>query len=415
MSHPLTAAPIEAATHSRKFLPVGFGVRFLVLLAAGFVWLIPAWWSPRLILAMFVWDAALFLLWAVDLLLLPPPIALAVTRSWSGPLTIGHSASVTIHVHNGSGRILFIAVVDETPLGLRDQPPSFTRELNRNGLTSTYEVTPRERGTVRLGHIFLRYGSGLRFGERRCEADVSQAVTVYPDLLQAKDEALYLIRSRQQQVERRQHRYRGLGREFESLREYRHGDEMRDISWTATARRHQLVTRTYNIERSQTIWIVLDAGRLMRAQVHVPASEYTKLDYGVNAALSVAQVASQNGDRVGMIAYGRSIQASVPPGRGPHQLRQFVDALAHVRAEPLEADHSRAARTLLHKQTRRALIVWITDFAETPALPDVIEYASHLGRRHLVLFAAVSQPDLAVAARSIPESETAMFRQAAAL
>jgi uncharacterized protein (DUF58 family) len=244
---------------------------------------------------------------------------------------------------------------------------------------------------------------------------LQQQVTIYPDLPEANQEVLYLIRSRQQQVERRQQRQRGLGREFEALREYRQGDELRDVAWAATARRRQLITRTYTVERSQAVWIVIDAGRLMRARIQNRGTNFSKLDYAVNAALSVARVAEQNGDRVGLLAYSRSIQAAIAPARGSHQLRLFVDTLADVHTEPVEADHARAAANLLHKQTRRALVVWMTDFAETPALPDVIESAAHVARRHLVLFTAIAQPDLARVAHQVPQSEADMFQQAAAL
>src|SRR4029077_7314222 len=154
-------------------------------------------------------------------------------------------------------------------------------------------------------------------------------VRVLPDLEQARQQALYLIRSRQVEMERRRKRQRGQGREFESLRDYRQGDEFRDICWSATARRHQLTTRVFEIERSQAVWIVLDAGRLLRAEVRQEKSDLllAKLDYACTAALSLAQVATQCGDRVGLLAYGRSIQQNVAAGRGALHLRNIVESL----------------------------------------------------------------------------------------
>ena len=116
------------------------------------------------------------------------------------------------------------------------------------------------------------------------------------------------------------------------------------------------------------MWIVLDAGRLTRAEIRQEHSDVrlAKLDYAVNARLSLAQVAEQCGDRVGLLAYGRAIQQNVAAGRGPQHLRNIVDCLALVRGEASEADHSRAARVLLTEQNRRCMVVWITDFAETP-------------------------------------------------
>jgi uncharacterized protein (DUF58 family) len=171
------------------------------------------------------------------------------------------------------------------------------------------------------------------------------------------------------------------------------------------------------MERSQTVWIVLDAGRLLRAQVEDAQRGFrsSKLDYAVDAALSLAQVASQHGDRVGLLAYGRSVQRQVGIGRGPLHVRTILDALTQVRPEVSEADHALAARALLHTQSRRSLIIWITDFAETPTTPEVIEYAGQVSGRHLVVFAAISQADLLAMGQSIPGSEDEMFRHAAAL
>jgi len=267
------------------------------------------------------------------------------------------------------------------------------------------------RGDNPAGRLFLRYRSPLGLAERWSVADVSQTVRVLPDLARARNYALYLIRSRQVEMEKRRRRQRGQGRDFESLREYRQGDDQRDVCWTATARRNQLTTRVYQVERSQTVWIVLDAGRLSRTVVQ----DRQKLDYGVDAALSLAQVASQSGDRVGILAYGRAIQQLIGGGRGGLHLRTILDSLAQVRGEASEANHGLAVRTLLHKQNRRSLMVWLTDFAETATMPEVIEYAIHMTRRHLVVFAAIGQPDLAELANAVPQNVDEMYRHAAAI
>jgi len=233
---------------------------------------------------------------------------------------------------------------------------------------------------------------------------------VYPNLEDAKRHSVYLLRSRQIELEKRHARMRGVGREFESLREYREGDEYRDICWTAAARRGKLVTRVYQIERSQTIWIVIDSGRLMRARI----AELSKLDYAVNAALSLAQVALFSGDRVGLLAYGRGIRHRLPAAKGSAHLRQLIEQLALVREETSEADHLQTAGRLLTDQKRRSLVVWLTDLAETAMTPEVVEAASLMMPRHLVLFVVIGQPDLGILAARHPQDEEQMYQVAAA-
>jgi uncharacterized protein (DUF58 family) len=418
MTSPLIPAGVEARAEPRRRLPFGFGARFFVAFLLGLLWLIPAWWSPRLVAAMFLWDALALGVWLFDLRRLPLPSLLSARRTWRTAPSLARPNSVGIEILNGGRSPLEAALIDETPLAVRNQPPLLHATLPMGAPARLeYAILPGERGDVQFGDLFIRYNTPLGFAERWAAAPLAQTVRVLPDLTEARDQALYLIRSRQVEMEKRRRRQRGLGREFESLREYRQGDDPRDICWPATARRHQLTTRIFEAERSQVVWLVVDAGRLLRALVRnasrpVPLS---KLDYAVNAALSVAQVATQCGDRVGLVAYGRSIQQAVAPGRGPLHIRALVDSLSQVRSEASEANHALAARVLLQRQTKRSLVVWITDFAETPATPEVIESAAQTARRHLVLFAAVSQPDLTAVAEKIPQTEEEMFRHAAAL
>ncbi len=420
MNSPRPLVPAEVTSRGRPLghVPFAFGPRFFVVLLLGFLWLVPAWWAPRLIAAMILWDLTALVAFGLDLARLPKPRDMKVRRSWEHAPSLATQSEVALSIRNFGSTATRCTLVDETPVSFRTAPPSLSLFVAARQLTSVkYGILPRQRGDVRLGKLFLRYQSTWGFAERWAAVDIPQTVRVLPDLEQARQQAFYLIRSRQVEMEKRRRRQRGQGREFESLREYRQGDEMRDVCWTATARRHQLTTRIFEVERSQAVWIVLDAGRLLRAEIQQEHSDIrlAKLDYAVNAALSLAQVATQCGDRVGLLAYGRTIQQNLATGRGPAHLRSIVDCLAQVHGEASEADHSRAARVLLTEQSRRSLVVWITDFAETPTTPEVIEYAMQMTKRHLVVFTAMNQPDLTALAEKTPRTTEEMYRHAAAL
>jgi uncharacterized protein (DUF58 family) len=408
----------SARAHSTGRFRIGFGTRFFVALLIGLVWVVPAAWSPRLIAGMFIWDGLFLLLWLQDLMRLPKPGELELRRIWHSAPSLGVRSKISVELHNFGRRPVFARVTDETSRALRREPPVLELAAPAGGMASAqYEIFPAQRGDLLIGKFYVRYQSALRLAERWAVAETSATVRVLPNLEQAKQQTLYLIRTRQVAMERRRRRLRGLGREFESLREYRTGDEFRNISWTATARRSKLITRVFQVERSQTVWIVLDAGRLLREQIVRGAGSLrlSKLDYAVDAALALAQVAMHSGDRVGLLAYGREIQQNQNAGRGAAHLHSLVESLALVHPEPYEADHGRAAHALLTEQHRRSLIVWITDLAETAGTPDVVEYALQMTRRHLVLFAAVGQPDLNELVAQRPESEEEMFRYVAAI
>jgi len=411
--------PQEAIARGRPLgrVPFGFGPRFFVALVLGLVWLVPAWWFSRFIYAMLLWDLLFFAVWTWDLLRLPATDQLEVRRVWSLRPTLAVPSYVKIAVRNFGRVSVHARIVDETPAALQLTPAEVELDVPAGASAeSQYPILPSQRGDANLNRIFVRYQSALRIAERWAVANAPQTVTVFPNLDEAKQHTLYLIRSRQVELEKRRRRQRGQGREFDSLREYREGDELRDISWTATARRNHLVTRVFQIERSQAVWIVLDAGRLLRAKVAEPGRiAISKLDYAANAALSLAQIAMHSGDRVGLLAYGRNIQQNLNAARGPHQMRAIVEALAHIRGEAGEADHGRAVHILLSEQKRRSLIVWITDFAETATTPEVLEFAMHMANRHLIVFAAMGQPDLNALAAATPETTEDMYRHVAAL
>lgn len=411
MPAPLAPAGISSAARARRRFGVAIGRQGFWLLIFGLVWLIPAFVDRRFVVAMFAWDAVVLAAWAIDLSRLPPPGALAVQRTWLDPAALSVESRVRLTVSNRSARPLRIRMLDAVPARLRATPPDLALSVPGHGdVDAEYAIHPAARGATPVGEAYLRYQSPLRLAERWASADLSQTIVAYPNLEEAKRHSVFLIRSRQIEQEKRLARVRGMGRAFESLREYRDGDEVRHICWTASARRGKLVTRLYEIERSQTVWTLIDCGRLMRARV----AGLSKLDYAVNAALSLAQVAINSGDRVGVLAYGRRTSAPLAAGRGAAHLKQIVDHLALVQEDEWEADHLQAAGRLLTDQKRRSLVVWITDLAETAMTPEVVRAASALMARHVVVFLVIGEPDVQTVARRMPRSVEQMYESAAA-
>ena len=407
----LVPKPVTAAAQKNRRFGVGFGQRFFLLIAVGVLWAVPAFWDKHFLLVMLAWDAFVFLAWAIDLSSLPGPHQLVVQRSWGAPAALSDNVDVTISLQNLSGTSIECRLLDDVPETLRHEPPTLVLKAPRRDTSATsYTARPLERGDVKLGAAYLRYQSVAHFAERWAKADIGQTVRVFPDLEEAKRHNIYLSRARQIELEKRLIRQRGVGREFESLREYQAGDEFRNICWPATARRGRHVTKLYQVERSQAVWIVLDAGRLLRERV----GELSKLDLAVNAALSLAQIALYSGDRVGVMVYGRNVQKRVGLGRGLSHMRLIMDNLAYAHEEAAEADHLRAASALMQMQKQRALIIWVTDLADTSMTPEVIESASRIMAKHLLLFTVIAQTDLQKLADKFPDTAEEMFSIAAA-
>jgi len=406
------AAPARSAVaRATSRWPYALAPRGLVILAAGLVWILPAVIDRRAIVMMALWNVALLAIAVWDLRRLPDAEQLEVTREWSGILTQGTDGNATLTVRNGGAVAIDVALTDFVHPSLCDSArESVTRVAPGRAARTPYTVRPRDRGDVHIGVVTLRWRSDWALAERWATAPLEQTVRVYPNLVESRREWSYLVRSRQTSMERRRVRRARGGREFEALRDYQAGDEKRDVCWTASARRGKLVTKIYVPERSQAVWVLVDGGRLQRAR----DGDRSMLDHAVMGALALSQVALESGDRVGLLTYGRRVHRRVAPGRGATHLRDLVDALAVIQADSVEADHATAAAEIMSAQRRRALVVWLTDVAETAGTPDVIEQASAMTSRHAVLFAVMRHPAIHAVASDAPETPAEMYRLMAA-
>jgi uncharacterized protein (DUF58 family) len=409
---------VRAACRRRGRLAFALTPRAIVLLTAGLALALPGFFVTRWGFGMLVWDAIVLLAALYDAQRLPSAERITVERSWSNTPALDSPTEIELVVEHDGGIVLDCRLTDDLPEALVHVPATHTpRAWPRVRAAIRYSVEPRQRGDVRVGQVFIRYRSLLGMVDRWALAPLEQTVRVYPTLRQGEEQEIFLARSRQIDMQLRQQRQRGLGREFESLREYVEGDDLRNVCWTATARRGQMITRQFQTERSQAVWIVLDAGRLLRGTIEPAAGRtvaHSKLDHACATAMALAQLALYSDDRVGLLVYGRGIQQRVLPGRGAAHLRNIVEALSQARAESNEADHLRATAVLNRLQPRRALILWITDLAETAMRPEVIDGAMQLLRRHVLLFVAMAQPDVETIARTRPRNVDQMFRASAA-
>ncbi|MGA8042343.1 MAG: DUF58 domain-containing protein [Terracidiphilus sp.] len=428
MAPSLHPEPVRAPCEPRRRWGFGLTPRAIGLLLVGFAWLVPGFWQSNLSYAMVAWDGLVLLAALWDGRRLPRERELIAERKWASALSLDSATEVELTIENQGRLVVQCRLVDDLPAALVAQVVTHTvTAFPRAPATVRYRLEPSERGDWQTGWLYVRYRSPLGLVERWAKARLVQRVRVYPALRQGEEQQIFLARSRQLELQLRRAQQRGMGRDFESLREYREGDDLRDICWTATARRGSPIARQYQTERSQAVWVVLDCGRLMRARVAAAASRvsalpmaegrprvHSKLDFACTTAVALAQLALYSGDRVGLLAYGQGVQQRLLPGRGAAHLRQIIEALAQVRAETSEADHLRATAVLNRWQPRRGLILWITDLAETAMRPEVVDGAMQLLRRHVLLFVAMAQPEVEQIAQRHPKDVEQMFLSAAA-
>ena len=425
----LIPVPVTAETHPKgkrlgRLLGFGATPRLLLLLAASVLLSIPAFLASRTPWLMFGFDAVLLLAFLVDAVILPAPERLQVTRRFVHAPELGAACAIELQVVKQAKGVHTRRFTDDlhASLLIPELIPQMISYPNE-AATVVYEAMPSQRGDLALGKLYVRYRSAIGFAERWSVADLRQTVRVYAAGEQASESSeMFLLRARQIEMEKRRLRRIGLGREFEALRDYRAGDELRTISWKATARQNKLITQTFTTERSQQVWIVLDAGRLSRTAFALQTSAdaedatqiVTQLDQAASAAGQLARVIQQSGDRSALLAYGRGVQQQLLPSAGTLHVRRMVDALSQVRSESAEADHLMASVRLRQLQRKRGLVLWITEMTESAGRPEIVTAVTALVKRHLVVLVLLQHPELEALAASTAKNAREMYAVTAA-
>lgn len=385
---------------------------FYLMAAAGLVLLSFSWGRPWLRWGALFYDLGLLALAIIDARCTQLPENVRVIREFNGRFAVGAETEVHIKVFNEQPESISLVVKDEYPPQMK---LSGLREayMNVEGQTSAalvYGLTPPKRGRFQFGQIAVRYLSRLNLVW--CETRLGEAtpVKVYPNMRRAREAELKALGARSLVASHRKTSWRGEGREFESLRDYVRGDELRHISWSATARRGKLTTRQYQIERDQTILIAIDGGRLMTARIE----NETKLDSAVHAALALMSAAARAGDNAGLLVFGRKIKSFLPPGRGHDHMDAALEALYSVEPEMIEPSYSHAFEYIAANSKRRSLVILITDLVDEEGSKELLTSLRLLRPRHLPLVVTIADRDLRSVVSKPPENARELFTQSVA-
>ncbi len=295
-------------------------------------------------------------------------------------------------------------------------PPSLTTSdlplrvqiLPNQAKILTYKVFPKLRGEFHWGDLQIRQLGkwGLTWHDWTVKA--SQTVEVYPDLVGLRSLSIRLTLENSGTM--RQARQLGIGTDFRELREYQQGDDLRLMDWKATARRSRPFIRVLEPDREQTLIILLDRGRLMTAQVQ----GLKRFDWGLNATLSLALAGLHRGDQVGVGVFDKQIEAWIAPQRGISHLTTLIERLTPIQPVLREPDYLGAVTQLVNQQTRRALVVLLTDIIDQTASAELLAAMGRLTPRYLPFCIALRDPQVdSIAHTPITQVEKAYERAVA--
>jgi uncharacterized protein (DUF58 family) len=366
--------------------------------------LVPSGWGVLVIAGL------LAVLVCVDLALAGPVRSLVLARDGDRSVRLGEPATVTLLVTNPSARRVRGLLRDAWPPSAGavttrhrvDLPPGERRRFDTVLHATRRGDRPADRVTVRsVGPL----GLAARQGSHA----IPWRVRVLPPFtsrrhLPAKLERLRQLDGRSAAL------VRGQGTEFDSLREYVVGDDVRSIDWRASARAADVMVRTWRPERDRRILLVLDTGRTSAARV----GDAPRLDAAMDAALLLAALAARAGDRVNLLAYDRRVRARVEGAAASSLLPALVQAMAPLDPMLVETDYAGLVATVLARSARRSLVVLLTALDPAPVEEGLLPVLGPLVRRHEVVLASVGDPRLSLLAAGRGDAESVYGAAAAA-
>lgn len=302
---------------------------------------------------------------------------------------------------------------------LRDEPPpdfDTTREELQLTLEPErtrefhYHVTPYRRGSDYWRGTYVRIVAPLGLAEIQYKLATERPVRIYPNVLALREFDLLKQKGRLNLMGLRRTRIKGLGTEFESLRDYNE-DDYRRIDWKSTARRGKLVVREFEQERNQAVIVCLDIGRHMLSEVNGVA----KLDHALDSCLMLMHAAQVAGDQVGLMVFADSVRRYIPPRKGRNQAGFILDAVHGLEAEATAADYTAAFGYLASRWKRRSLIVVFTDAEDEAQAAEMAAALTPLTRRHLLMLVRVSDPRLKELTGLEVQTAQDLYKKAAAL
>jgi uncharacterized protein (DUF58 family) len=332
-------------------------------------------------------------------------------RKAASIFSVGRANAVTIVIHNRSARTLRGTVMDDPIEDAAVDGLPGTFEVNAySSVQLRYEVTPTRRGKRTLGAITVRYASPLGLLDRQERIELPQDVDVYPDVHAAR--ALEMLRRQGREDARLGSlRVRGGDTEFERLRPYQRGDEVRHVDWRASARRDDIVVRQYQAESNQNVVFAIDVGRGMRGE----SGGLTSIDHALGAALLTADVALRGGDKAGLLTFDDRPRAFLRPTGGRSGGRKLTRA-SYALDAGLAATDYRTAMVFLKTQVKaRSLFVLFTNLLDPRAAKDLASAVKSLMPRHLPLCVLMRDETVeALAIAPIRDESDTLVRAAAA-
>lgn len=380
------------------FRSIYLSARFFYMLSGIILWFCFAFFIPLLFLpGMFLLAGLGMLLLADFLLLFSNKQMLSGQRTVPPRLSLSDENRISVLLKNLSKQALTFEMVDELPVQLQVRNFSMAGTLPAAGSQQLlYSIRPLNRGAYSFGDMNVFLMSRLKLVQRRIRLPLEQTVPVYPSIVQMKNFELFTMSSIARVHGIKKMRRIGHSYTFEQIKPYVRGDDVRQINWRSSARHQQLMINQFEDEKSQQVYNIIDKSRNML----MPFNGLSLLDYAINTALVISNVALRRQDMAGLITFSDKIGSVLRADRKHGQLQAIMDALYNQKERDLEASYEHLYFAIRRLIKTRSLIFLYTNFESMYGLKRVLPVLQKINRQHLLTVVFFENSELEALSRS---------------
>lgn len=370
---------------TRFFKGLYLSNRFFIVLGACVVGLLLCFIFDTFVMPMYIALLVVLIIFIIDTIsVYRQREGLEVWRTCPERLSNGDQNTISITIVNRYPIKIGIKIVEEVPFQFQKRDLIFETSLNPDKeQVFYYDLRPTRRGVYSFGAVNVFVTGLFGFMQRRYIFNQQQMVAVYPSFIEMHKYELLAASDRLTDYGIKKIRRIGHATEFDHIKHYVIGDDPRTINYKATARVNQLMVNTYQEEKSQPVYCLIDKGRTMK----MPFNGMTLLDYAINSTLMVCTTAINKGDKAGVITFSRNIDEILPADKQRRQRNKILEMLYGQRTDFKESDYERLFVTVRRKLSQRSLIMLYTNFETVNGMRRQLKYLSHLAKDHLVLVA----------------------------
>lgn len=332
--------------------------------------------------------------------------AILAQRILPEKLSNGDENAVKIDIKNNYSFKINVKVIDEIPFQFQKRDFLIRKEIqSRKNTLFQYFLEPKERGEYNFGALNVYASSPIGFISKRYIFQKDTSLASYPSFVHLRKYELMALQNEFLLGGIKKIRKLGHTMEFEQIKEYVPGDDVRTINWKATSKTNRLMVNQFQDEKSQRIFMLIDKGRTMK----MPFNGLSLLDYSINATMALSHIILKKGDRAGMMTFSKKAENKVAAENKSGQLRKISEALYNIKTDFFESDFNRLYQDLKYSINQRSLVLLFTNFETLDGLNRQMKYLRGIAKNHLLVVVFFKNTEIQKLIHTDPESMQGIY------